>query len=131
MSDPTIALQTAIMGRLRTGLAALEERVFDTVPAGAVRPYATVTSISSVPIDEVCWDRSDMRFQIDFWSDDTDSYQVKQIAGAGRDLLHEVELPIPGFGLDLMIVEGTFFSREEQTLLHRARMVVAAEAQPV
>lgn len=130
MSDPTIAVQLAIMARLRTGVTATGQRVYDAVDSGATYPYLTVTSPSTVPIDEECWDRSDMRFQIDVWSKHPQSHEAKTIAATIRDLFHEQDLPLTGFVVDRIYVDGIFPTREEQTAINRVRIVLAVEAQP-
>lgn len=126
-----VAVQNALMAKLRNGLPDLVRRVFDTVPEGKGHPYATVSTPSNVPVDEDCWDRTDIVFQIDFWSSHRNSTEVKRIAGNAKDLLHEQPLSAPGYVVDRMTVAGIFYSREQGTLLHRARLMLAIAAQPI
>ncbi|WEK05774.1 MAG: DUF3168 domain-containing protein [Candidatus Devosia phytovorans] len=130
MSDPTVALQQAMTDRLRAILGE-EIGVYDFVSEAATLPYATVGVISAVPIDEMCWDRSEVSVQIDLWDDEQTSRKVKERAAVVRDAFHEFDgLVVTGFAVDRMRVDGVFLSREAQTLLNRARIVVAVEAQP-
>lgn len=131
MSDPTIAVQKAVMDRLKVVVPAVANQVLDTVQNAPAGDYITVTVPSAVPLDEVCWDRSEITLQVDIWSTHPDSGRVKAMAAQARDGLHEVEDLTPqGFAIDRIRVEGTFYSREAQTLINRARMVLAIEAQP-
>lgn len=129
MSDPTIAVQIAVMGRLATG-AGVGNRIYDRVMPSPTFPYVTVTTPSTVPIDEECWDRSDVQIQIDVWSKHVESHEAKTIAATIRGLFHEKDLPLTGFVADRVQVEGVFPTREEQTALHRVRIILAVEAQP-
>lgn len=128
MSDPTVPLQKALIDKLKALLVGAD--VFDFVPQTASLPYVTVLVISVVPIDEECWDRSDVAFQIDVWDDKPSSEPVKALAATIRNGLHEQTLAVDGFTIDRMRIDGVFPSREAQTLLNRARIVVAIEAQP-
>lgn len=131
MSDPTIAVQKAVMDRLKATVPSVAGQVLDSVQNAPAGDYITVTVPSAVPLDEVCWDRSEINFQIDFWSSHPDSGRVKVLAAQGRAGLHEVDDLAPqGFTIDRIRVEGIFYSREAQTLINRARMVLAVEAQP-
>lgn len=130
MTDPTFALQYAVMGILRDGVSAIGQRVHDFVPATSAFPYITISVPSSIPIDEMCWDRTEVVFQIDVWSEAVPSVEVKEIAAVVRDLLHEVDIAVPGFEVDRAQVDGAFFTREEDTKIHRARLMVSIEAQP-
>lgn len=129
MSDPTIAVQLAIMARLRDE-AGVGQRVYDAVDPNPTFPYLTVSSPSTVPIDEECWDRSDMRFQIDVWSKHPQSHEAKSLAATIRSLFHEQPLTVSGFTVDRIYVDGMFPTREEQTAINRVRIVLAVEAQP-
>lgn len=132
MSDPTIPVQKAVMDRLKLAVPAAGGQVFDSVQAQPVGDYITVSVPSAVPIDEECWDRSEINLQVDFWSSHPDSGRVKAMAAQARAGLHEVDDLVPvGFTIDRIRVEGIFYSREAQTLINRARMVLAVEAQPI
>jgi hypothetical protein len=126
-----VAVQAALMPHLIAHLSAVGGRVFDFIPSNPVYPYCRLSTPSEVPIDETCWDRTDIVFQLDFWSTNAESREVKEIAGAARAILHEQEsLGVSGYVVDRMMVEGTFYSREEETLLQRARLMLAIEVQP-
>lgn len=131
MADPTFAVQFAIMGLIRTSITEIGQRVHDYVPQTSAFPYISVSVPSSVPIDEECWDRSEVMLQIDVWSNTPSSTEVKSIAPKVRDLLHETDISAAGFVVDRARVDGIFYSREDNTELHRARIMVMIEAQPV
>ncbi|WP_223565256.1 DUF3168 domain-containing protein [Agrobacterium tumefaciens] len=138
MSDPALAIQTALVGRL-TGLATeAGERVYDDVPAEAQReaetgeawPYISLGNGQMVPVDEECFDRSSTYLDINVWSRDIGFPQVKRIAGAIRAALHEQELAIAGHVLDRMRVENIAYSRDPDGMTRRARLELLIETQP-
>jgi hypothetical protein len=130
VTDPTFAVQFAVMAILRAGVPAIGQRVHDFVPQSATFPYITISVPSAVPIDETCWDRTEITFQIDVWSNTVPSVEAKEIAAVVRDFLHETDIAVAGFEVDRARVQGAFFTRENDTQLHRARLMVSIEAQP-
>lgn len=127
MTDPTVAVQFAVMGRIRTGVTAIAQRVHDHVPQTSLFPYIVVQGPVGIPIDEECWDRSELTFQIDVWSNVSSSVEAKAIGGVVRDLFHEQTFPIEGFVIDRCRVTNLTPSREDSTKLNRVRIMVTIE----
>lgn len=138
MSDPSLALQVALVTRLTALDTEAGERIYDDVPpetdreadTGAAYPYVTVGAGQLVPIDEDCFDRSSIFFQIDIWTRTIGFPQAKQIAGAIRMALHEQSLAVTGHVIDRMRVESIDYSRDPNGLTRRARLVLLVETQP-
>lgn len=138
MSDPALAIQTALVGRLTVLATEAGERVYDDVPAeaqretetGAAWPYISLGSGQMVPVDEECFDRSSTSIDVNVWSRDIGFPQAKRIAGAIRAALHEQELVIAGHVLDRMRVENINYSRDPDGLTRRARIELLIETQP-
>ncbi|TKT78422.1 DUF3168 domain-containing protein [Aquamicrobium sp. LC103] len=138
MSDPSYAIQVALVARLTALATEAGERIYDDVPpeadrivdTGAAYPYVTVGAGQLVPIDEECFDRSSTYFQIDVWTQTVGFPEAKQIAGAIRIALHERGLTIEGHVLDRMRVESIDYSRDPNGLTRRARLVLLVETQP-
>lgn len=138
MSDPSLALQIALVARLIALATDAGERIYDDVPpeadrlsdTGAAYPYVTVGAGQLVPIDEECFDRSSSYFQIDVWTRTVGFPQAKQIAGAIRSALHEQTLAITGHIVDRMRVENIDYSRDPNGLTRRARITLLVETQP-
>lgn len=138
MSDPSLALQVALVTRLTALATEAGERIYDDVPpeadraadTGAAYPYVTIGAGQLVPIDEDCFDRSSTFFQIDVWTRTIGFPQAKQIAGAIRTALHEQSLAVTGHVVDRMRVESIDYSRDPNGLTRRARLVLLVETQP-
>lgn len=138
MSDPSLALQVALVTRLTDLATDAGERIYDDVPpeadrvadTGAAYPYVTIGAGQLVPIDEDCFDRSSTFFQIDVWTRTIGFPQAKQIAGAIRTALHEQSLAVTGHVVDRMRVESIDYSRDPNGLTRRARLVLLVETQP-
>lgn len=138
MSDPSLALQVALVTRLTALATDAGERIYDDVPpeadrvadTGASYPYVTIGAGQLVPIDEDCFDRSSTFFQIDVWTRTIGFPQAKQIAGAIRTALHEQSLAVTGHVVDRLRVESIDYSRDPNGLTRRARLVLLVETQP-
>lgn len=138
MSDPSYALQVALVGRLTDLETAAGERIYDDVPpeanrisdTGAAYPYVTIGAGQLVPVDEECWDRSSTYFQIDVWTRTIGFPEAKQIAGTIRSALHEQDLVVTGHVVDRMRVESIDYSRDPNGLTRRARIVLLVDTQP-
>lgn len=138
MSDPSFAIQVALVERLTTLATAAGERIYDDVPpeeqriedTGVAYPYVTIGAGQLVPIDEECFDRSSTYFQVDIWTRTVGFPEAKQLAGLIRTALHEQGLVIAGHKLDRMRVESIDYSRDPNGLTRRARLVLLVETQP-
>lgn len=138
MSDPSLAIQMALVAKLAALPSESGERVYDDVPdeaqreseTGAAWPYTSLGAGQLVPVDEECFDRSSTYIDVNVWSRDIGFPQVKRIAGVYRAALHEQELVIAGHVLDRMRVENINYSRDPGGVTRRARIELLIETQP-
>ncbi len=138
MSDPSLAIQIALVARIGALSAELGGRVYDDVPpeadreseTGAAFPYVSLGDGGRVPIDEECFDRSTTTVYVNVWSRAVGFPEVKRIAGAISDGLHENPLEIQGHVLDGLRVEGVRYLREPDGVTRRARLEVSVDTQP-
>ena len=138
MSDPAFDLQVALVTALTALNTEAGERVYDDVPpesdresdTGAAWPYISIGPGNLVPVDETCWDRSQFFHQIDVWSREIGFPQVKRIAGAIHEALHEKTMPVDGQTLDRMSIQSISYSRDSDGLTSRARILLLTETQP-
>ncbi len=128
--DPTYAVQVALVDRLKDLGTAAGSRVFDSVKKGVDYPYITVGPGQTVPIDETCWDASEVFVQVDVWSRAAGYPEVKGIAGALCTALHDQPLTIAGHICDRVEVKNTDYSREADGVTHRARINLLITTQP-
>ena len=130
MSDPSLAVQGAIVARLKALGTEAGSKVYDRVSLLNPKPYISIGTGQTVPIDETCWDGSEVSLQLDVWSDEPGYPQVKRIAGAIRVGLHDQDLAIPGHVCDRVEVRGIDYSREANGLTSRARIDLLITTQP-
>jgi hypothetical protein len=100
MSDPSLALQRAIVAALRGYAAAGAGRAasMTQAPAGAAFPYVTLGEGHVLGDDtEDCGEGSEVFIQIDAWSRAEGFPQTKQIAAAIRGGLKATPLVLTGF----------------------------------
>ncbi|WP_262027146.1 DUF3168 domain-containing protein [Microvirga sp. Mcv34] len=130
MSDPSLALQGAVINTLRAAGTEAGQDVFDTVPARDPFPRITVGSGQTIPADEDCYEGSETFMQVDVWSREPGYPQVKRIAWAVRQALHNKDIGLIGHTLELLKVTSTTFERDPDGLTSRARMTLRALTQP-
>lgn len=129
MTSPNLALQAALVARIRNLGTGAGQRVYSTIPEGSqTYPYVQVWPGFETPIDEDCWDRTESTMQVDVWADTTTYIKTKEIAGAIRNALHEQTLTIAGHTVDRIRVESITYS--DAPPLYRARMSISVETQP-
>lgn len=127
--DPTYAVQVALVDRLKDLGTAAGTRVFDSVAKGRPFPYITVGPGQTVPMDETCWDASEVFVQIDVWSEAAGFLEAKAIAGAICSALHDQPLTLSGHICDRVEVRSTEYSREGGKI-SRARIDTLITTQP-
>lgn len=138
MSDPSFALQVAIVTTLKAISTSAGTRVYDEVPRNAASgevtatfPYVSIGTGDAAPVDEECWDRTTTILPVDVWSRAVGFPEAKQIAGAIRDRLHEGEMTIDGHMLDRMRVDRIDYIRDPDGKTRRVRLTLEIDTQPV
>lgn len=129
-TDPAFSLQVALVAALKAIATAAGSNVFDRVPPGDPFPRITLGPSQSVPNDADCYDGTETFQQIDVWSRSVGLPEVKRIADAIRDRLHDGDLTLSGHTLELMTVESIDYSRDPDGLTNRARISVRVLSQP-
>ena len=130
VTDPTLAVQGALVARLKSLDTEAGVRVYDHPPGNPVLPYITIGPGQTVPMDETCWDASEVFAQIDVWSVEDGYPQVKRIAGALREALHDQPFSLPGHVCDRVEVRSVTYSRERDGITSRARIELLFTTQP-
>lgn len=129
-TDPSLALQGALVAAIRALATAAGSNVFDAVPPSDPFPRVTLGPSQSIPVDADCYAGTESFQQIDVWSRGVGFPEAKAIADAIRDRLHDADLTVSGHVLDLMTVESINYSREPDGLTSRARISVRILSQP-
>jgi len=130
MPDPSLAVQGALVAQLKALETEASARVYDLPPNDPVHPYITVGPGQTVPVDETCWDASEVFVQIDVWSVEVGYPEVKRIAGALRDALHDQPFVVPDHVCDRVEVRSVTYSRERDGITSRARIELLFTTQP-
>ena len=98
MTEPSLALQGAIVAALKASAALgalIGDRVFDRVPAGAVKPYIRIGDDQVIPDPAECFERSAEVFAtLDVFSSAVGKPEAKRIAGAIVDALDHAHLDL-------------------------------------
>lgn len=129
-SDPSLALQDALIVALRALGTAAGANVFDQPPTGDLFPRITLGPWQSIPDDADCYEGTESHVQLDVWSRRPGMPEVKQIADAIRDRLHDGDLDVDGHTVGLMLVESIDYSRDPDGLTSRARISLRILSQP-
>ncbi len=129
-SDPSHALQVALVRELRALGTAAGGNVFDRVPPDDPFPRITFGPWQGIPNDADCYEGTESFVQIDVWSRAVGFPEAKGIAGAIRDRLHNGELDVSGHRVELMLVQSIDTSRDPDGLTSRARISLRILSQP-
>ena len=123
MSDPAAALQTAIIAALRADAAVaalVGARIFDRVPPPEAAPYPYIVLADVQILDDGtdCRDQAESFTDLHCYSDKVGAMEVKRIAAAVRDVLHEQTLDLDGHAMIDMRVRQTRYPRGDGVLSH-------------
>ncbi len=92
MSDPSLAIQKAIVARLKADdalTAFVGPRVLDHAPADTTYPFVQIGYFQTVDESAPCVDGAEVFIEIQAWSRVPGQVEAKRIAGAVRAALHE------------------------------------------
>jgi len=132
-SDPSLQLQKAIVAWLNNHATGplVGGRVYDGVPANAVKPYVSFGPFQMLPEHGDCLDGGEAILQIDAWAAGPSTVQVKQIGAAIAADLDLAELVLDG-GQRLveMTIEQTQYMRDPDGLTAHAVITVHTWTEP-
>lgn len=129
MTDPALAIQRALIDRLR-GQTDARDSVFDTPPADGIWPRIVLGPSQSRPERADCYDGTETFVDLHIWSRDVGYVQVKTIAGQVRGLLDDWDMPLDGHVCDLALIEDVRFLRGEAPHVSRAIVTLKIQSQP-
>jgi hypothetical protein len=129
-TDPSLALQGALVTAIKSIPTLAGNNVFDAVPTSNPFPRVTVGLGQSVPVLADCYDGTESTCMIDCWSRAVGFPEVKQIADQIRGRLHDGDLTVGGHKVELMYVDLIDSSRDPDGITSRARMQVRVISQP-
>jgi hypothetical protein len=129
MIGPCEAVHDALIRRLRALGTDAGARFFGQIQQKKPDyPYGMVWQGIAVPIDEECFDRTEITSQIDVWANATTYFSVKTIADAIRLDLHEQTLEVDGYIVDRIRIESIRFPDVAPN--YRAMISLSIETQP-
>lgn len=130
--NPALAVQKALIARLRGLDTEAGTRAYDAPPAGEVFPYITIGPVQVVPEYIGCGEAADVIVQVDVWSQDVGLPQVMRISGTIYNALNDKEITLEDHVCDLIEVRSVEYMREIENSISRARMDIrfATEALP-
>lgn len=84
MSDPALALQGAIIARLRAQVAALSNRVYDRAPQTVAFPYAEFGETQTLDDGAECIDGTEVYVTLHVWSRAIGAVEARTLSAAIR-----------------------------------------------
>ena len=132
MKSATNELQTAIVQTLKNDddvKAIVGGRVYDSVPADAEFPYISLGPMISGTTLADCFEIDDISIQIDAWSRDTGSTEMRELADAARRALTKADLELENNGLVTFNHERTRELRDPDGLTSHAVIEFEASVQ--
>jgi len=132
--DASLALQKAIIVALKANTALqglVGTRIYDNVTPDAQLPYITFGPFDSIPEDADEYEGSDTTLQIDAWSDEVGSVEIKKIGRAIREAIHNVDLDLDeDQRLVALTVEVVRYLREPDGITQHVAVTVRARTEP-
>lgn len=99
MADDTLALQAAVVARLRADaglLALVAGRVYDEPPQGALAPWVAIGPTFGQPFEAVELDGWETVITVETWTRDAGAAALRAIMAAVYASLHAAELTLSG-----------------------------------
>lgn len=97
MSDPSLAVQKAVVARLKASAALsslVAGRILDRAPDNVTFPFVQIGYFDTIDDSAECIDGCQVRIEINVWSREPGQTEAKTIAGHVRAALHEHALPL-------------------------------------
>jgi hypothetical protein len=135
LADPALPLQKAIVAALKADAAVnalVAGRIYDGVPANAVKPYVSFGPFQVLPEQGDCLDGADATIQLDGWSNKQGStVEAKQLGAAIAAALDEatLALDLPHKLIDLRLA-NTRYVREPDGITAHAIVTLRAFTEP-
>lgn len=130
MSDPSAALQKAIVARLKAAATTVGSRIYDIVPPGATFPYISVGEGQSVGRYADCYDASETFLDLHIWSREPNFGEAKTILAQVRLSLHDAPLTLDGHTLELIEFRDARSLRDPDGLTSHVAATFRALSQP-
>lgn len=119
MSDPTLAIQGAILAALKVAPAVAEGRIYDQVPGKPTFPYVTIGGGDTVGDDNSCFDASEVNVSVHVWSRAVGFPECKTLAALIRPRL-KTEFTLTGFTVSSAEYVTTRYFRDPDGLTSHA-----------
>ena len=134
-TDPSLALQGAIVTAIKGLATDAGIRVYDRVPrtngvVTATFPYVALGPGSSVGNYADCYDGTDSSIAVHVWSRAVGWPEAKRIASDIRAGLNNASLPLVGHTLELLELDRTDYINDPDGLTSHAVLTFRALTQP-
>lgn len=133
MSDPSLELQGALISKLKGSaavIAIVADRVFDPIPASAVKPYVNLGQPQVLPDKADCVDGAEVSYTIHGWSVGPNSIQIKQLGKAIAGALDGAELTLTGHRTVLCELEQTQYLDDPDVLTKHVAVTIRVLTEP-
>lgn len=115
MSDPSLELQAAIIGKLKNDAgvqAVVGQRVYDEVPPNPTFPYISLGDNQVLPDKADCIDGVELFWQIDGWARDPTFPMPKKISKAVVAALDDQPITVTGYAVVVCELNTTNYLRD-------------------
>jgi len=129
MKSPINQLQKAIVQTLKADadvVALIGGRIYDRVPEGAEFPYISFGAIESRSFMADCLDLAEITVQLDCWSRKAGFGELREIAEAVRQALHDKDLTLERHAMVTITHERTHELYDPDGTTTHAALIFAA-----
>lgn len=134
VADASLSLQKAIVAALKGAsgvIAIVGQRVYDGVPPKPTKPYVSLGPFDVLTEVADGYEGSETTIQVDGWSGEPGSVEIKQIGRAIRAALHEATLSLDdNQRLVALTVDQIRYLRDPDGITQHAVVTVRALTEP-
>jgi hypothetical protein len=133
MSDPSLAMQAALVARLKvaSGVSSIVgARVYDAIPSSAVKPYINLGQPQVLPDKASCIDGAEVSYPIHGWSTGPASVQIKQLGAAVVAALDEFQLVVNGHNVIVFELEQIQYLNDPDGITNHFVAIFRALTEP-
>lgn len=123
IDDPSIALQDAFVGRLKSAATDAGDRVYDDVPERPLYPYITIGATQVINEKTECLQGAEVYQTINVWSRTKGKGEVKAIARDIIAALDDCDLSTDAVAVNSCLLEDVNYDDDPDGLTHQAVII--------
>jgi hypothetical protein len=123
IDDPSVPLQAAIVGRLKSAATGAADRVYDAVPENPTFPYITIGATQIINEKAECLQGAEVYQTVDVWSRARGKGEVKAVARDVIAAIDDGDLSTDAVAVNSCLLEDVNYLDDPDGLTHHAVII--------